>query len=105
MGAGELGSTLGVGVEHAGQLGMLGLMNHAQMVPAEAAGADDRDTGFRVGGQNCRGEACLARLLILRGLHLGHAGLLVARQVRDQTKHALEHHELRPMVHFMLFRP
>ena len=45
--SGSLGSTFAVCIEHTGQLGMLGLLNNAQVVPAEAAGSDYGDTGFR----------------------------------------------------------
>jgi hypothetical protein len=36
-------------------------------------------------------------------LHGGHAGLLLARQVRGDAQHALQNHELRPMMHLVLF--
>ena len=45
-GAGDLGGPRRVQVQNAGQLGMLRLMNHAQMIPAEAPAPDDCDTRF-----------------------------------------------------------
>ena len=46
VGTGSLGRALRVGVQNSGQFGMFRLMNHAQMVAAEAAGSDHGDTGF-----------------------------------------------------------
>jgi len=46
---GRFRSAFLAGVQHSGQFRMLGLMNHAHVVPAEAAGSNYGDTGFRWG--------------------------------------------------------
>ena len=47
VGTGRSGRPFRIGIQHARQFSVLRLMNHAQMVPAEAAGSDHCDTGFQ----------------------------------------------------------
>ena len=76
---------------------VFGLMNDAQVIAAEGARAYDRNSGI-IRGQEARLR--LGRRLLLHArAHLFHA----AGQMRYHAYHALQHHKLAAMMHFMFF--